>query len=77
MIIGKITGSVVSTTKSDKLIGCKFMRVVTEDGREVVALDNIGAGRGETVIVTCGHNAVLGLSDENIPIDAVIIGIVD
>lgn len=77
MIIGIIKGNVVSTKKNDKLIGCKFMRVETKNGQELIALDNIGSGIGDSVIVTCGHNAVYGLFDEHVPIDAVIIGIVD
>jgi ethanolamine utilization protein EutN len=77
MLIGTITGNVVSTKKNNKLTGCKFMRVKINETQEIVALDNIGAGIGEQVIVTTGHNAVLGLSDQNVPIDAVIVGIVD
>lgn len=77
MLIGTITGNIVSTKKNEKLVGCKFMKVKTSEGNEIVALDNIGAGIGELVIVTCGHNAINGLKDVNVPIDAVIIGIVD
>lgn len=77
MIIGTITGNIVSTKKNEKLVGCKFMTVKTYEGSEIVALDNVGAGIGDSVIVTCGHNAVFSLENQSVPIDAVIIGIID
>lgn len=77
MIIGTVVGNIVSTKKNQKLIGCKFMKVKTETQGILVALDSIGAGIGEEVLVTQGTNAVNGLSDINIPIDAVIVGIID
>ena len=49
MLVGKVVGSVVSTRKSEKLIGNKFMvvelaeRMGSGEGR-LVAIDNIGAG---------------------------------
>lgn len=77
MLIGTIVGNVISTKKNEQLVGCKFMRVKTYGDQEIVALDNIGAGVGEQVIITCGDNAVNGLLNKDVPIDAVIIGIVD
>ena len=52
MIVGKVVGSVVSTRKSDKLIGQKFMIVepvhhMKADLSQIVAIDIIGAGIGE------------------------------
>ena len=56
MIVGKVVGSVVSTRKSDKLIGQKFMIVepvhhMKADLSQIVAIDIIGAGIGEYVLV--------------------------
>lgn len=80
MVIGKVVGSVVSTRKSENLIGNKFMVVEPlEDMRSglgrFVAIDNIGAGIGETVLVATGSAARVGM--ENAPVDAAIVGIVD
>lgn len=82
MIIGKVTGSIVSTRKEEKLIGSKFMVVellnknksVTES---IVAIDNIGAGIGEFVLVATGSAARKVASAENSPVDAAIVGIID
>ena len=56
MLAGKVVGSVVSTRKSDKLIGNKFMIVeiasgMEEKGKKLIAIDHIGAGIGEYVSV--------------------------
>lgn len=81
MLIGKIVGSVVSTRKNEKLIGSKFMIVETleEMGRSerIVAVDNVGAGIGETVLVATGSAARIGCDQSSCPIDAAIVGIVD
>lgn len=80
MIIGKVTGSVVSTRKVENLIGNKFMIVEPIDkmGKgALVAVDNIGAGIGEYVIVATGSTARIGIGQEDSPIDAAIVGIID
>ena len=81
MMIGKIVGSLVSTRKNEKLIGSKFMIVEpianTGNGQKVVAVDNVGAGIGETVLVATGSAARIGCDCENAPVDAAIVGIVD
>ena len=81
MLIGKIVGSVVSTRKNEKLIGSKFMIVEslagTGDGKRIVAVDNVGAGIGELVLVATGSAARIGCDQENAPIDAAIVGIID
>ncbi|MBR0277746.1 MAG: EutN/CcmL family microcompartment protein [Clostridia bacterium] len=80
MLIGKVVGSVVSTRKSENLIGNKFMIVEfpKEMGeKKIVAIDNIGAGIGETVLVATGSAARIGCGVENTPVDAAIVGIVD
>lgn len=79
MIIGKVVGSVVSTRKNENLVGNKFMIVepVTSSGGKIVAVDNIGAGIGEYVLVSLGSAARYGTGYENTPVDAAIVGIVD
>ena len=62
MIVGKVTGSIVSTRKSEKLIGNKFMIVeplesMKSHADRLVAIDNIGAGIGEYVLVAQGSAA--------------------
>ena len=73
---------IVSTKKQDSLIGSKFMevRVLENDiptEKYLVAVDSVGAGIGEVVLVTLGSSARLALANANSPVDAVIVGIVD
>ena len=82
MIVGKVVGSVVSTRKSDNLIGQKFMIVETVQHmkgslNQLVAIDNIGAGVGEFVLVAQGSAARIGCGLDSAPIDAAIVGIID
>ncbi len=82
MIIGKVTGSVVSTRKNENLVGSKFMIVepvcgMSADSSRFVAIDNIGAGIGELVLVATGSAARIGCDKETSPIDAAIVGIID
>ncbi len=82
MIIGKVVGSVVSTRKSEKLVGSKFMIIEPLNGMEsnegrFVAVDDVGAGIGEFVLVVKGSAARIGCNLENSPIDAAIVGIID
>ena len=81
MLIGKVVGSVVSTRKCDNLVGNKFMIVepipsLKIDNR-IVAVDKVGAGIGELVLVAQGSAARIGCNDERSPIDAAIVGIID
>ena len=81
MLIGKVVGSVVSTRKCDNLVGNKFMIVepipsLKIDNR-IVAVDKVGAGIGELVLVAQGSAARRGCNDERAPIDAAIVGIID
>ena len=82
MLRGIIRGHIVSTRKQDSLVGSKFMEVqllkngnLTED--YIIALDSVGAGIGETVLITTGSSARLALRNTSAPADAVIVGIVD
>ena len=82
MIVGKVVGSVVSTRKSDNLIGQKFMIVepvqhMKGSINQLVAIDNIGAGVGEFVLVAQGSAARIGCGLDSAPIDAAIVGIID
>lgn len=82
MIIGKVTGSVVSTRKQDNLIGNKFMivepiKTMNGDTKQFVAIDNIGAGIGEYVLIATGSSARVGTGDSTAPVDAAIVGIID
>jgi len=82
MIIGKVIGSVVSTRKNENLIGNKFMVIEPIEGmgnpeNKIVAIDNIGAGIGEIVLVATGSAARIGCGMNTAPIDAAIVGIVD
>ncbi|MGN1139769.1 MAG: EutN/CcmL family microcompartment protein [Oliverpabstia sp.] len=82
MIVGKVVGSIVSTRKNDKLIGNKFMIVepvhhMQAEASQIVAIDNIGAGIGEYVLVAQGSAARIGCGLETAPVDAAIVGIID
>ena len=80
MIIGKVIGTVVSTRKNANLTGSKFLIVEPMDSMAsglFVAVDNVGAGEGELVLVATGSAARVGTGNENAPVDALIVGIVD
>ena len=82
MIIGKVVGSLFSTRKSEKLVGNKFMIVepvetMRENGDRLVAIDIIGAGIGEYVMVSPGSAARNGCDKADAPVDAAIVGIID
>ncbi len=82
MIVGKVVGSVIATRKNENLVGSKFLIVEpldsmkSEKGR-IVAVDHVGAGIGEMVLIACGSAARIGCGLEHSPIDAAIVGIVD
>ncbi len=82
MIIGKVIGSVVSTRKNENLVGSKFMVVeplsdMGDPAKKIVAVDNVGAGIGEIVLVATGSAARVGCAMAGSPVDAAIVGIVD
>ncbi len=81
MIIGKVVGSVVSTRKCENLVGNKFMIVEPipslKVSNRIVAIDKIGAGIGELVLVAQGSAARVGCGMEKAPVDAAIVGILD
>ena len=74
MIVGKVVGSLVSTRKNDNLIGSKFMIIeplskMQRESSRLVAVDNVGAGIGETVLVATGSAARVGcgMPDARVP----------
>ena len=83
MIFGTVRGTVVSTKKSDTTEGTAYLLVQLSSQRGepkngyVVALDLVGAGRGEMVIVSQGSSSRQTDRTFEKPIDAVIVGIVD
>ncbi len=81
MVVGKVVGSVVATRKNERLLGNKFMIVeplknMKESGR-IIAIDNVGAGIGEIVLVATGSAARIGCGMNEAPVDAAIVGIID
>lgn len=82
MLKGIIRDTIVSTRKQDALVGSKFMEVELIKNGEctnefIIAIDSVGAGIGEIVLITTGSSARLALHNTNAPADAVIVGIVD
>ena len=82
MLLAVVKGSIVSTVKNDKLVGYKFMIVETVEndkptGKYLIAVDGVGAGIGEKVLIATGSAARLGLDRNDAPVDATIVGIVD
>jgi microcompartment protein CcmK/EutM len=83
LILGKVVGTVWATRKDEKLVGLKLMivRHVELDYKlkntYVVAVDSVGAGVGEIVLVTSGSSARQSALTEGKPVDAVISGIID
>ena len=89
MFVAKVTGAVVATQKADTLVGHKLLVVepyrlnpdtrgaLVTTGRTFIAVDTVGAGEGEFVLITQGSSARLTPETKSLPIDAVIVGIVD
>lgn len=81
MITAKLIGSVWATRKSELLNGYRLMLVEViggkEAGKRIVAADIVGAGIGDRVLVTTGGAARRMLDNDNIPVDASIVGIID
>lgn len=83
MQLGKIVGTVVSTRKDEKLEGLKFhiVKFINLDGTFtgglVIAIDSVGAGVGEVVLVAAGSSARQTNITKDKPVDTVIMAIVD
>jgi microcompartment protein CcmK/EutM len=83
MIIGRILGTVVSSQKDERLLGKKLLIVkpINLDGTDqsgyVVAVDTVGAGFHEKVLVVAGSSARLAEGNKDCPVDSAIIGVID
>ena len=83
MIIARIIGTVVSTQKDPRLSGKKLLivRPLNVDGSEtsgyVVAVDTVGAGFHERVLVVAGSSARLAQGLKDVPVDAAVVGVID
>lgn len=83
MQLGRVDGTVVSTAKEKTLEGRKFLvvRMVDLDGQDtgayVVAIDAVGAGVGDVVLVATGSSARMTEATRDCPSDAVVMAIVD
>ncbi|MCZ7645019.1 MAG: EutN/CcmL family microcompartment protein [Planctomycetota bacterium] len=83
MFLGRVIGNVHATRKDERLGGTKFLLIqpAPQEDKDsfmpVVAADRIGAGVGEDVIVAFGRAARLAMGDENLPIEAAVLAIVD
>jgi microcompartment protein CcmK/EutM len=83
MIIGRIVGTVVATRKDPRLEGKKLLlvRQISLEGNDeanyVVAIDTVGAGFREKVLVVAGSSARLAEGLKDRPVDAAIVGIID
>lgn len=83
MILAKVIGNVVATTKNERLVGEKFLILTPltpegdPKGETVVAIDNVGAGNGEIVLACRGGAARLVSNQEEAPVDYAVVAIVD
>ena len=74
MRIGQVKASVWATRKAQSLAGQTFLVVDTDDG-EIVAADQVGAGKGDRVLLVTGTSAAKFCMEA--PVDAVVVAIVD
>lgn len=84
MYAAKIIGSAVCTCKEQKLVGLKLLVVqpislltLENEGKPVVAIDAVGAGESEVVLVVGGSSARQTAVTTNMPVDATIMAVVD
>ena len=83
MRIAKVVGMSIATVKDRRLEGGKCLLVSAADsagevqGLPIVALDMVGAGEGELVMIVEGSSARVAAGDINRPVDAVIVAILD
>jgi len=89
MFVAKVTGSIVSTQKVESMVGYKLLIVepyrvdaktrkkLTTTGRTFVSVDTLGAGAGDYVLITQGSSARLTPETKGLPVDCVIVGIID
>ena len=83
MELAKVEGTIVSTAKSDRLKSLKLLLVnliapdLKPSNNYLVAVDSVGAGEGEIVIIVRGSSARQTDQLANVPTDTAIVAIVD
>ena len=82
MLTARLVDHIWSTRKAESLNGLKLMQAEiigggSEAGRRIIVVDIISAGIGDRVIVTTGSSARRMLGNDDIPGDAVVVGIID
>jgi ethanolamine utilization protein EutN len=79
MQLCRVTGNTVATVKAEGLRAFKLLNVVPADGRgpEFVAVDGVGAGEGDLVLVAQGTAARSLEATRDAPTDATVVAIVD
>ncbi len=83
MIIARIIGTVVATQKDERLAGKKLLiaKPINLDGTDqsgyVVAVDTVGAGFRERVLIVAGSSARLAEGNKDCPVDSAIVGVID
>jgi microcompartment protein CcmK/EutM len=83
MILARVVGTVVATRKDERLMGRKLLvaRMIDVEGRDekghLIAVDTVGAGFQEVVLIVQGSSARMAFDCKDCPIDAAIVGIVD
>jgi len=83
MLLARVMGTVVATRKDERLLGKKLLvcRPVDPQGEAegafFVAVDTVGAGFSETVLVVSGSSARMAANFKESPVDSAIVGIID
>lgn len=88
MFVAKVIGTVVCTQKTQSMTGQRLLVVepyrlddarqgLKTAGRTFVAVDTVGAGEGELVLIVQGSSARLTPETKSLPVDTVVVGIVD
>ena len=82
MLTAKLTGHIWSTRKAESLNGLKLMQAEiigggSDPGKRIIVVDIISAGIGDRVIITTGSSARRMLGNDDVPVDAVVVGIID
>lgn len=81
MQIMEVVGNLIATRKDEKLVGSKFLILKPYPARDhsqlTVAVDLLGAGVGERVLIVEGSSARKALNKDDVAVDAVVVGIVD
>lgn len=77
MLKGTVTGSIWATKRIEHIPNGAFLEVELEQGGSLVALDILGSGVGERVLIATGSVASAQFAPHHPPIDALIIGLID